>query len=259
MAISNGGEDTPTSARETGFRASLQGAALADLVQMECLAGRQRVIRVTSGRDVGYLFFRGGQIVHAVSRRHLGDAAALEILRWNEGSFEACSAAWPDRDSVTSNWQNLLLLAAQQRDEAGQVELPSQREESGRRKLVALPGARTQATRGGSAGPPASATVVTQREAAADAAQLIAAVRLDGSGNVVAARGEAEALAQIAAYAARLAELVGEQLGMPGLTSVEVAQSQSRTLIVREKTGNILALTASTDGDLAQIRERLRI
>ena len=74
---SSGGEDEdrtapgvqPGAAAAVGCRAKLAGVSLWDLVQMECLSGRERVIRVSSGADVGYLFFRGGQIVHAVSRR----------------------------------------------------------------------------------------------------------------------------------------------------------------------------------------------
>jgi len=92
MPAMNSGEESPNTMRESGFRANLHGASLADLVQMECLSGHERVIRISSGTDVGYLFFRGGQIVHAVSRRGIGETAALEILRWNDGTFEPCSA-----------------------------------------------------------------------------------------------------------------------------------------------------------------------
>jgi predicted regulator of Ras-like GTPase activity (Roadblock/LC7/MglB family) len=253
MPAMNGGEESPHTMRESGFRASLHGTSLADLVQMECLSGRERVLRVSSGNEVGYLYFRMGQIVHAVSRRGIGESAALEILRWSDGSIEPCSAGWPDRDSITSNWQNLLLLAAQHRDE------------SGRHNLVAFPGARSSAPAARSSSPPPmpapsssrlEATVVSS-EPAPMLAQVRAAVRLDQSGNVVSSKGEAAELGQVAAYAARLAELVGDGLGMQGLVSVEVTQQRSRTLIYREKTGNTFALTAAPDADLSQVRERL--
>jgi predicted regulator of Ras-like GTPase activity (Roadblock/LC7/MglB family) len=255
MPAMNGGEESPNTMRESGFRASLHGTSLADLVQMECLSGRERVLRVSSGNEVGYLYFRTGQIVHAVSRRGIGESAALEILRWSDGSIEPCSAGWPDRDSITSSWQNLLLLAAQHRDE------------SGRHNLVAFPGARASVPAPRSSSPPPmpapasgssrlEATVVSS-EPAPMLAQVRAAVRLDQSGNVVSSKGEAAELGQVAAYAARLAELVGDGLGMQGLVSVEVTQQRSRTLIYREKTGNTFALTAAPDADLSQVRERL--
>jgi hypothetical protein len=259
MAAMNSGEESPNTMRESGFRANLHGASLADLVQMECLSGRERVIRVSSGGEVGYIFFRGGQMVHAVSRRGVGETAVLEILRWNDGTFEPCSAGWPERDSISSNWQNLLLLSAQHRDE------------SGRHNLVAFPGARAVGPRSASSPPPPVAVPASSRaeraersEASVNAetsapllAQVRAAVRIDPAGNVVSSKGEAEALTQVAAYAARLAELVGDGLGMQGLVSVEVTQQRSRTLIYKEKTGNTFALSASPEADLSQVRERL--
>jgi len=256
MPATNSGEESPNTMRESGFRGSVHGASLADLVQMECLSGRERVMRVCSGSEVGYLFFRSGQIVHAVSRRGIGETAALEILRWNDGTFEPCSAGWPDRDSISSNWQNLILLAAQHRDE------------SGRHNLVAFPGARATHTRpsapppsvapqSGSSVTPRSEASVTQESSAPMLAQVRAAVRVDPAGNVVSSKGEAGDLGQVASYAARLAELVGDGLGMQGLVSVEVTQRHSRTLIYREKTGNTFALSAAPDADLSQVRERL--
>lgn len=88
-------------------------------------------------------------------------------------------------------------------------------------------------------------------------AQVRAAVRIDQSGNVVSSKGDASELSQVAAYAARLAELVGDGLGMQGLVSVEVTQQRSRTLIYKEKSGNTFALSAAPDADLTQVRERL--
>lgn len=261
MPAMNSGEESPNTMRESGFRGSLHGATLADLVQMECLSGRERVMRVCSGSEVGYLFFRGGQIVHAVSRRGIGEGAALEILRWNDGTFEPCSAGWPDRDSIGSNWQNLILLAAQHRDE------------SSRHNLVAFPGPAARSTIARSTMPPppltpaspASGSSLSSRQEASVnhepqapmLAQVRAAVRVDPAGNVVSSKGDAGELGQIASYAARLAELVGDGLGMQGLVSVEVTQERSRTLIYREKTGNTFALSAAPDADLSQVRERL--
>jgi hypothetical protein len=263
MPLINGSEESPNTMRESGFRASLHGASLADLVQMECLSGRERVIRISSGHEVGYLFFRAGQIVHAVSRRGIGETAALEILRWNDGTFEPCSAGWPDRDSIGSNWQNLLLLSAQHRDEA------NRRDEASHHNLVAFPGSRSGAVPRPSSPPPPVAVAappisssrseasVSTEAAAPMLAQVRAAVRIDPAGNVVSSKGDANELSQVAAYAARLAELVGDGLGMQGLLSVEVTQQHSRTLIYKEKSGNTFALSAAIDADLSQVRERL--
>jgi Domain of unknown function (DUF4388) len=267
MSAMTSSDESPSTMREGGFRASLHGASLADLVQMECLSGRERVIRVSSGADVGYLFFRGGQIVHAVSRRGIGEGAALEILRWNDGTFEPCSAGWPDRDSISSNWQNLLLVAMQHRDEA------NRREEVSGHNLVAFPGARASVRPSSPppSAPPTSAVApvapaASKSESSVSGAgesappmlaQVRAAVRIDPVGNVVSSKGDATELSQVAAYAGRLAELIGDGLGMQGLVSVEVLQHRSRTLIYKEKSGNTFALSAAPDADLSQVRERL--
>ncbi|HVJ21693.1 MAG TPA: DUF4388 domain-containing protein, partial [Polyangiaceae bacterium] len=102
---------------ESGFRAQLSGAALADLVQLECCARTTRVVRVTSSRGIGYLYFHGGEVVHAVTDEATGEAAALEILGWNEGTFEPCQLRVPEEHTIFTNYQGLLLRAAQLHDE----------------------------------------------------------------------------------------------------------------------------------------------
>jgi hypothetical protein len=101
-----------------GFTGRLQGASLFDLVQLECLAGTHHVVRVISRSQTGYLYFDTGNLVHAVCRSLQGEAAAIEILGWENGLFEPCDVPWPNVPSITKRWQNLLLLVAQVRDEA---------------------------------------------------------------------------------------------------------------------------------------------
>src|SRR5262245_17045311 len=92
---------------ESGFRASLRGASLPDLVQMECLSRGEGVFRVSSGSRIGYLMFRRGQLVHAVTGALSGDSAALEILKWRQGTFDPCNVTFPEQTSIRSGWQDL--------------------------------------------------------------------------------------------------------------------------------------------------------
>src|SRR3954467_8364784 len=80
---------------DDGFRVSLEGATLPDFVQMECLAQSNRVFRITSGHRIGYLFFNKGQMIHALSGDHVGEPAALEILKWRDGLGGAGKFRWP--------------------------------------------------------------------------------------------------------------------------------------------------------------------
>ncbi len=57
---------------------------------------RALVVLVTGEGGIGYLYFDHGQIVHAVTTDHMGEAAALEILGWTNGSFQPCNRPWPE-------------------------------------------------------------------------------------------------------------------------------------------------------------------
>lgn len=241
---------------DDGFRVSLEGATLPDFVQMECLAQSNRVFRITSGHRIGYLFFNKGQMIHALSGDHVGEPAALEILKWRDGTVEPCSVGWPDTPTIHSTWQNLLLLSAQARDE------------SGRHKLVSFPGNRG-ATATASGTLRSDTTKLVKREEPSmsappssqslSLAQFQAFVRLDPAGNVVSAKGDSEGLAPVAAYAARLAELIGNMLGMEGFSSLECSFPKDRVFLHRERSGNLVALKVPADAEVGALRERFGV
>ena len=111
---------TPQPASAIGFHAQLEGASLWDLVQMECLARSRLVVQVTGEGGVGYLYFDGGHVVHAATARRLGQAAALEILGWTRGTFQASDRSWPSSGpTIDISHESLLLHAAKDRDERG--------------------------------------------------------------------------------------------------------------------------------------------
>src|SRR5262249_32368762 len=108
------GQNAPVS---SGFLASLHGANIGDLVQMECLALSHRAAKITTKNDTGYLYFSGGQIVHAETANLVGEPAAMEILSWDDGTFEPCVRTWPADESIQCSWQSLLMRAVHARDE----------------------------------------------------------------------------------------------------------------------------------------------
>jgi len=242
---------------DDGFRVSLEGATLPDFVQMECLAQSNRVFRITSGHRIGYLFFSKGQMTHALSGDHVGEPAALEILKWRDGSVEPCNVGWPDAPTIHSTWQHLLLLSAQARDE------------SGRHKLVSFPGNRSASAAAIAGTLRGDKTKLVKREEASmsappssqslSLAQFRAFVRLDPAGNVVSAKGDAEELAPVAAYAARLAELIGNMLGMEGFSSLECSFPKDRVFLHRERSGNLVALKIPADAEVGALRERFGV
>lgn len=244
----------PTLEEKVGFSANLAGAGLSDLVQMQCLSGATSVARVSSGDDVGYLYFRECRVVHAMSPSHMGEAAALEILGWSSGSFELCTAGWPETESIGGTFQALLIRAAQARDE------------SGRHSVIPFPGARAAISnplelRDSTPPPSDSKRPPLSSETGVSASTRVqAAVRIDEHGNPITAKGTgASELADSVALATELSTLIGESLGLDRVVAVEATSPALRTLIVVEKAGSIIGLRARLDVDLTSVRERYGI
>jgi hypothetical protein len=248
-------------ASEEGFSANLTGASLPDLVQMECFGNSTLVVRVVSGDDEGYLYFHGGQIVHAMTSNAVGEAAAVEMLGWNRGSFEPCSAGWPSEFSITKPWQALLMSAAAARDEE-------------RRKVVDFPRERAQGATimqkppkpVSNSNPPPSSRVPTSNPPVSIPSQsgmspstrnIERAVRLEPDGRVISTRGDAEELAAMTAYALRVSALVGDELGMGELRAVESVASGTRRLFYTENDGRLVGVEVRAEVDLGQLREKL--
>jgi hypothetical protein len=247
----NAHRDGPTSSvRGSGFQARIKGANLADLVQMECLAGSRRVVRVTSGDQVGYLFFRTGHLVHALARSLIGEAAAMEMLGWDEGTFEPAERDWPARDSITCNWQSLLLRAAQARDErdAGSV--------------VALHAdGRPKTKPPGPIGESIEFDVTPIRVAGhtlrSEDFQLF--LRMNRDGAVVASHGSTQDFADIAAYALRLAQLIGDGFGIEKFVAMECTFKEGRCFILQEDSGEVVALKPRPQTDASSLRELFKL
>ena len=248
-------------ASEEGFSANLRGASLPDLVQMECFGNSTLVVRVVSGNDEGYLYFHAGQIVHAMSAGATGEAAALEILAWNRGSFEPCNAGWPSEFTIVKPWQALLIAAATARDEARRNVLDFPRERAQGPTMIQKPPKPIQT----SSQPPTNRSPTTPLPLSAPAQSgmtpsargIERAVRLDADGRVLSTRGDADELAAMTAYALRLSALVGDELGMGELRAVESLVNGTRRLFYTEPDGKLIGVEARTEVDIAPLREKL--
>jgi Domain of unknown function (DUF4388) len=116
-------DDELDGARPSGFDGRVWCSSLADLVQLECLSGARAVISVISPGRRGTLFFDRGAVCHATVGDLTQEDAALEILSWEYGTFEQAlvgqaSVPWPERPPIAASWQQLVMCAAQRRDEA---------------------------------------------------------------------------------------------------------------------------------------------
>ena len=226
----------------SGFLAQLRGANLGDLVQMECLTLSHRVVQITTAHTVGYLYFSGGQIVHAVANLLTGETAALEILSWDDGTFDHCDREWPKEPSIRCSWQSLVMRASHDRDEriARMSEQPIQ--------VVPFP--KSEST------PPVMIQSKVNLNVIEGDAEL--AARLAADGTVVESFGAGgEDFAGIAAYASQLTQLIGSSLGMTGFSDMEFDFKSSKCLIIVSDDGQIIAVKAKPEAVIQKIREKL--
>jgi ActR/RegA family two-component response regulator len=103
---------------ETGFRGSLHGLSLIDVLQMFHYA--RRSVRVTvGGRLGGEIHVREGEIVHAVQGELVGEEALRRILAMPSGSVRSGPLDGDER-SIERGFQGLVLDLLRELDEAGQ-------------------------------------------------------------------------------------------------------------------------------------------
>ncbi len=222
---------------------------MADLVQMECLAGVRLVVRVTSGDNVGYLYFRGGSLVHAVTAVLSGEPAAMEMLAWSAGTFEPAERDWPAKDSISSTWQSLLLRAAHANDENRASSVVALRAGLSERRTKT----RTERPSVGESiqvdvTPLQTAGHTLRRE------DFRFFLRMKHDGTVVAGDGDSADFADAVAYAVRLAHVIGDDLGLERFVALECTSKQGPCFIVIEDEG-VVALEPHASTDLVSLRD----
>jgi hypothetical protein len=257
----------------------IKDAGLWELVQMRCEARARCVVRVTSQGQVGYLYFADGQIVHASVGDAQGEAAALTILSWREGSFDPCDRTWPVRATINIVWQGLLLRAAQLRDETTRDSTPAMDDSAVVSVVSAGSRASTRPVPPPPALPPLPAAVMHSAVEVDDlvepepaeheshpqnvsyrADDFEHAVRIDAQGDVLTGHGNTEELAGLAAYAFRVGDLIGEIMGMDKLHAIDgVLRDGKRCLIFRDERNDIVALRPHANVDLTPLKARLRL
>jgi hypothetical protein len=218
-----------------------------DLIQMNCLSGRKLSVRVTSGTRIGWLHFANGSIVHATAGEETGDKAVLEILTWQEGNFEPVSNVTPERQSVETGWQNLLLIAAQMHDEKDRVTvLPIDRNTgptSGRLPKRVDSMTRTQAP------------YEKEREVKGNCSR----VTIGEDGNITFREGNVEDLIAQGAYAAELAQMIAEALGVERALGLELRDNEGTTVIHLGVEGSIDIVRGTDEGHFVEIRRTIGI
>lgn len=251
----------------TGFDGQLRCASLADLIQLQC-SNRARVgVAVRSKTREGHLFFDNGQMVHAIAGRLVGEDAVFDMLEWNTGTFSESNEPWPAKPTITSSWQQVLLSAAQRRDER-QPAFPA----TSTARLVAVkrPAASVPSGPSGelSDAPPDSAQRGGDRSFVASSRpresvfqldnglnSVICAARYDDAGNLLEMRGDAHELTALALYLRRFADLLGECAGQEGFRSFECRSGGTDLALFVDAPGSYVIVSTT---DLTELRRFYR-
>lgn len=102
---------------ETGFRGSIHGLSLVDLLQMFHYARRSLAI-VVDGWTPGHVYLKEGRVVHATYRDLAGEDAVRAILAMPAGSLRTMVLPDGIPHTITRDFENLLLDSLRAVDEA---------------------------------------------------------------------------------------------------------------------------------------------
>ncbi len=100
------------------FAATLTQLTTIDIIQLKCLA-KATVTLDFARRDgvCGRIWFERGEIIHAQVLDKIGEAAFAEIVGWRNGRVQEVAGGLRPDQTISTQWQNLLLNTAQMLDE----------------------------------------------------------------------------------------------------------------------------------------------
>lgn len=102
---------------EVGFRGVMRRVGLEDLIQMECMNCKSTILEIGNAKLKGRIFIEGGAIIHAVAGSLTGEPALYKLLALRGGEFSFKPLEEPERRTIHGQWMQLLMEAAQARDE----------------------------------------------------------------------------------------------------------------------------------------------
>jgi len=257
-------------------------ASLTDLIQLECLSGSREAVLVSSSGRQGHLFFEGGALVDARTEELAGDEAALEIVGWKTGTFGASDLPWPTRHTITLPWRELLMQAApgyDQQDRArservvamnttlrssapdSPVSSSPSPAASGRRPSVPVRARQSSGTlpvmrRPPTPPPPQPASAPASMAGAVGGIKR--AVRLDDEDAVIAMRGDAGDLTELAPALRRAVTQLGEVLGLRTFRSFECSFEGRQLMHYRDTAHSTITLEAAAGTNLEAVRSALK-
>lgn len=100
-----------------GFQGTVDGVDLIDIVQFNGLSRATAALKVTTGNLEGMIFFKDGEVVHAMCGKENGEEAFFTILGFNGGSLQNIRGVQPPVVSIKKSIEALLFETAVKNDE----------------------------------------------------------------------------------------------------------------------------------------------
>src|SRR6266699_1837584 len=110
-------------------RGSLAQMNVIDLVQSLEMGRKSCLLTLTQEDDKCEMYFKEGQVPHAVYGSLSGDAAVFKVLRWTGGNFQIAFEGKTKQQSTTLNTQGLLMEGLRLLDESRRDDGQSEEEE----------------------------------------------------------------------------------------------------------------------------------
>ena len=127
-------------------RGQIEGITLFSFLQLLQMEQKTCSLKIQSGENEGFLHFSAGELLNAALGDTEGEEAAYKILSWDDTKIEIISASRKVKKQIQTSLNNLLMTAAQIRDEKSRAAREEAKHELG------LAAAQTAAARAVSTG-----------------------------------------------------------------------------------------------------------
>lgn len=107
---------------DEGFQGTIDGIELMDIVQFNGLSRATSALKVTTSDQEGMIFFKDGEVVHAMCDQQSGEDAFFTIVGFQGGTLQNIKGVEPPIVSIKKGLESLLFEAALHRDEAEEAE-----------------------------------------------------------------------------------------------------------------------------------------
>jgi len=110
-------EEGILSGLESREKSYIRGITLSTFLQLMSIEKKTCTLKVTSGERVGYLYIRRGEMLDASYDQLLGEAAALEIVGWEDAEIEMDGICRRYHGEISLSIEHILIEAFRRKDE----------------------------------------------------------------------------------------------------------------------------------------------